>query len=348
MAVTKQTYTATATWTPAQVADLFRQAFIDAELMTDWHDSFLSGAIENRILRVQYDGAKAYGTTFYWFMFDTSSIRIHVATGWNTSTDQPTGTAFLDFFATTTNSVTNHWQMVGASTTQTVRIHRYTSGIDLTQSWFTVDTGAGRKSFTIAPGSTTFQPWINLDRGFYNGFCHVVCLTGSFRAFGVVQFARGPSLRRDIIVGPAFNGNTTSASFRGDIVGSPMMAYGAVGHLSNDPNTNFGFGFSNTPVAGSASERCVGTILLPVGFNSSNPAYPANSSPVFHSMPYSPYIANPLPADMGLTFHYATNVITIGDTFIVSPGTEEWEVLEASPNASAVTGATPVFLARTV
>lgn len=134
MAVTKQTYTATPTWTAAQLATIYRSAFIDAGLMTDWHDSFLSGSVENRVLRVQYDASKTYGTTFYWFMFTTSGAFLHVATGWNTATDQPTGTQFLDFFATTTNATTNHWQFSGAlSSTTAADLIRYSSG---NQHWF--------------------------------------------------------------------------------------------------------------------------------------------------------------------------------------------------------------------
>ena len=50
MAVTKQTYTAAATWTAAQLATLFENAFINAGLMTAWYDSFLSGTVENLVL----------------------------------------------------------------------------------------------------------------------------------------------------------------------------------------------------------------------------------------------------------------------------------------------------------
>ncbi len=56
MTVTKQTYTANATWTAVQLADMFRSAFIDAGLMADWYDSFLGSTYENRILRIHYIG----------------------------------------------------------------------------------------------------------------------------------------------------------------------------------------------------------------------------------------------------------------------------------------------------
>ena len=46
MAVSKQAYTVSAPWLNFQLADQFRQAFIDAGLMTDWHDSFTTGSGE--------------------------------------------------------------------------------------------------------------------------------------------------------------------------------------------------------------------------------------------------------------------------------------------------------------
>ena len=83
MACTKETYTAAATWTPAQLAQLFEDAFIDAGLMTAWYDSFADSGIENRVLEITYDGTKTFGKTYYWFMFSTSGVYLHVATGWS-------------------------------------------------------------------------------------------------------------------------------------------------------------------------------------------------------------------------------------------------------------------------
>jgi hypothetical protein len=73
MAVTKQTYTASATWTASGLASIFRSAFIDAGLMTEWHDSFLN-TIENRVLEITYNGSKTYGKTYHWFQFTTSGV----------------------------------------------------------------------------------------------------------------------------------------------------------------------------------------------------------------------------------------------------------------------------------
>jgi hypothetical protein len=361
MACTKETYTATATWTASQLANLFRDAFIDAGLMTAWFDSFANGGIENRILEVTYDGTKAYGKTYYWFMFSTSGVFLHVATGWNPATDQPTGTQYLDFFSTTTNATTNHSQIFSASTANTVELVRYTSGADTDQSWFIIKSGTTRRCFTIVNDAMTVQPWMDLAKGFFAGFGWIYPRTGGAstpRRYGTLAFMRGPALRRDLVLGTSLNQATDPNFYSGQLTtsGGPsnktILAYGAVG---NAPNTNS----PNNQLNGEAFEADAvnsaaaigghpGAIILPNNFSGTNPAFTSNSNPIFHSLTWNPYITESLPADFGLTFHYATNSFSQGDTFVVSAGTEEWEVLDFAANASAVTGASPLFLARMV
>lgn len=346
MTVTKQTYTATATWTASQLADIFRSAFIDAGLMTEWHDSFLSDSVENRILRVQYDASKAYGTTFYWFMFTTSGAFLHVATGWSTATDQPTGTQYLDFFATTTNTATNHWRCFTGVSSSTVNLIRYTSQADATRSWFVVTNGTQRLTFTISHATSSPQSWLNLDQGFYSGFYHLGGNTGL--ASGILRIQRAPALRRDITIGPALNGSTSSGNYSSNPANIVVQSYIAPGHQSNNYSTNIGLAMDFLADGGGDIGDAPGSIILPVGFSSSNPAYTSNSNPVFHSMPFTPYEINPLPADFGITFHYATNSFSLGDTFVVTSGVEEWEVLAFTSASSALTNSSPLFLARTV
>jgi hypothetical protein len=357
MTCTKETYTAVATWTPDQVANLFRDAFIDAGLMTAWFDSFLSGSIENRILEVTYDGTKTYGKTYYWFMFSTSGVFLHVATGWNASTDVPIGTQYLDFFATTTNSTANHSQIFSASTASTLELVRYTSGVDTDQSWFVLKSGADRRCFTIVNGAITVQPWMDLAKGFFAGFVWVYPSTWSHRG-GVLSLMRGPSLRRDLALGGALNGSTTSNNYAGALAitsqftstGIAILGYGAPGNASNNFFANAERFSANTQQLANPGSGGFGshTIILPSNFSGTNPAFTSNSNPVFHSMPFMPYITESLPSDFGLTFHYATNSFNQGDTFVVSAGTEEWEVLDFAANVSAVTGASPLFLARMI
>jgi hypothetical protein len=330
MACTKQTYTATATWTASQLANLFRDAFIDAGLMTAWFDSFLSGSIENRILEVTYDGTKAYGKTYYWFMFSTSGVFLHVATGWNAATDQPTGTQFLDFFSTTTNATTSHWQMFAAATSNTVELVRYTSGVDADQSWFTIKRSGGvDRTFTILKG-VTVQSWLDLSKGFFNGFVYAA---PNIIANAVLEFDRGPSLRREIAVGTYLNGSANQNDYTASIIGRTWLSYGVVGRVNSGGAAN---NYGNS-----------GFIPLPTASATANPAYAADSNPVFHSLPFHPYVAEPLPSDFGMSFHFASNAFDPGDTLVVTAGTEEWEVLAETPG-TAGTVATPLFLARMV
>lgn len=345
---TKTTYTAAATWTASQLADIFRDAFIGAGLMTSWYDSFLSGSVENRVLEVIYDNAKTYGKTYYWFQFTTSGAFISICTGWNLVSDVPTGTQYLDFLSTTTNSTSNHWQLFSSATSTTIRLIRYTSTTAPNQSWFVIENGSNRRCFTITNGSHALMPWMNLDRGCYSGFSYIQCLTGSSRASGIVRFMRGPGLRRELTMGAALAGSTTASNYNSELVSVPIIAYGAVGNANNNITANYKATYTNDNVGAGLDEKYPGTIILPVGFTGTNPSYPSNSNPVFHGMPASPYVVTPLPPDFGISFHYATNNFSVGDTLIVTAGVEEWEILEYLPNSSAVTGASPLFLSRVV
>ena len=329
MACTKETYTATATWTASQLANLFRDAFIDAGLMTAWFDSFANGGIENRILEVTYDGTKAYGKTYYWFMFATTGVWLHVATGWNAATDQPTGTQYLDFFATTTNATSNHWQMFAAATSNTVELVRYTSGVDADQSWFVIKrSGDVNRTFTIINDALTVQSWLDLSKGFFNGLVHVAPFVSGF--VGSLELDRGPALRREIAVGTSLIGETTISSYTSGTASRNLLTYAAVGRVNS-----------------SSSNYLPGPIYLPTASATANPAYTADSNPVFHSLPFHPYIAESLPSDFGMSFHFASNAFDPGDTLVVTAGTEEWEVL-AETAGTAGTVATPMFLARMV
>jgi hypothetical protein len=343
MAVTKQTYTATATWTAAQLADIFRSAFIDAGLMTEWFDSFLSGSIENRILRVQYDASKTYGTTFYWFMFNTDGAYLHVATGWNASTHVPTGTQYLDYFATTTNATANHWRFSGSlSNTTAADLIRYSSG---SHHWFASRQGATRRVFTIQPASHTIQPWLNLDRGFYDGFASTFARVDAYGAG--LHFLRGPALRRDLIFGTALNNITSAGQYASSTSDHfSKLTYGAFGNAPNDHTNN---AIAPFRVDGLNRSAFGNSIVLPAGFSGTNPAYVSNSTPVFHSMPFTPYSTTTLNSDFGITFHYATNVFGFQDKFVVTAGVEEWETLVFA-NATVGNGTVPsvAFLARIV
>jgi hypothetical protein len=333
MAVTKQTYTATATLTAATFFTQLRSAFIDAGLMTEWYDNF-TNTIENRVLEIT-NAAGTYGKTYYWFMVGTSgNLFYHVATGWNTGSDIPSGTQYLDFFTTATNGTGNHKQVATFSFSTDVKVTRYTSG-DV--NFFVISQGATYSCFTIVKGSGSFQPWVDFSKGFLNLLYEVSPATSG--AWGQICFARFCSLRRELGRGTALNGATTGSHYTGTTSPSTQgaeYAYCGLGNISNNWQGNMG-----------ATTTTRSAIILPIGFNGTNGAYSTNSSPVFHSLPYSQWITTTMGSDFGITMLYTANTLGIYDTITVSAGTEVWEVMAFANNATITTGATPVMLART-
>lgn len=91
MAVTKSIHAVVAPWGVSGLANAFKDAFIAAGLMSDWHDSFTSGGFEHRILEVVYDNTKTYGTCYYWFILDGVGARVKTVTGWDTVNNIPKG-----------------------------------------------------------------------------------------------------------------------------------------------------------------------------------------------------------------------------------------------------------------
>lgn len=333
MAVTKQTYTATATLTAASFFTQLRSAFIDAGLMTEWYDSF-TNTLENRVMEIT-NAAGTYGKTYYWFMVNSSGeLRYHVATGWNAGSDVPSGTQYLDYFSTTTSNPANHRLLVSFNFSTDVKITRYTSG---NVNFFVISQGAVHRCFTIVKGSGSFQSWVDFSKGFLNLFYEVnpVAVSRS----GQVGFQRYCSLRRELGRGIALNGSTTSGDYTGtssNYTHGAEYAYRGLGNGSNMWTANV------DPI----SERGSG-IVLPIGFSGTNGAYSTNSSPVFHSLPYSQWITTTMGSDFGITMLYTANTLGIYDTITVSAGTEVWEVMAFANSPVITTGATPVMLART-
>ena len=333
MAVTKQTYTATATLTGATFFTQLRSAFIDAGLMTEWYDSFLSSAIENRVLEIT-NAAGTYGKTYYWFMISgTGEFRYQVATGWTAGSDVPSGTQYLDYFATATNTVSNHKQLIGITYSTDVKITRYTSG---NVNFFVISQGATYSCFTIVKGSGSFQPWVDFSKGFLNLLYEVAPAVSG--GWGQVGFNRYCSLRRELGRGTALNGSTTIGDYTAAFpkTQGAEYSYCGLGNVSNNWSLNVG----NTVATRSA-------IVLPIGFNGTNGEYSTDSSPVFHSLPYSQWITTTMGSDFGITMLYTANTLGIYDTITVSAGTEVWEVMAFANNGTITTGATPVMLART-
>ena len=87
---------------------------------------------------------------------------------------------------------------------------------------------------------------------------------------------------------------------------------------------------------------------LPTAFTNTNTSLAADYSPVYTSIAISPYLPV-MPADFALAPYYASNAIGTGDTFVVSPGLEEYDVFYVQLASSSTAGAGHLlFLIRTV
>ncbi|MCP9773723.1 hypothetical protein KBY66_14065 [Synechococcus sp. Tobar12-5m-g] len=333
MAVTKVTYTAAATWTAFQLANIFRDAFIDAGLMTAWFDTFLSGSVENRVLEITYNGSKTHGKTYYWFQFTTTGVFVHIATSWNAGSDIPSGTAFLDHFATTTNATSNHLQLLSLSTTTTTTLTRYTS---VGYTMFLLQSGSTNYAFLIAPATAMINPLVDLDRVNFHHFLRL--RTAVNNNTGRSWFENQLQLRRSFNGGRGLRGSTNLGDFISH--NHTVMAYGMVGNANNSAVTNLG-GLN-------AGAGAMEALYLPIGYNNTNPAYGTDVVPVFRSPKYSLYLDDNLPADFGVAAHYANNTMAVRDTLVVSAGVEEWEIIQVTNSAAITTGASPCILARTV
>lgn len=327
MAVTKQTYTATATWTASQLAEIFRSAFIDAGIMTEWHDSFLSGTVQNRVLQVVNHPTKTYGTVYYWFMFTTAGVFLNTALGWNTATDVPSGTINLDYVALTTNATTSHSTLVTLTSATTCTITRYTSAVNTDCTWFLLRNGTTNFTFIVPKGNYNVTSFIDQDKMAYNGVIAVTAVIGGTStniSFGHV----GGHLRRTYLGSIAGRGITVTNL----LTFSPILnRYWGVGNASGNTSN-----YSSTTIG----------VILPTAFTNTNPAIGTNYNPIFTSISPSPYLPA-LPSDFGIASYYLSDAMVASDTLVVSAGTEEWEMLKVSNNVSADAART-LFLARVI
>lgn len=325
MTVVPQTYTATATWTASQLADIFKQAFIDAGLMTNWFDSFLN-TVENRVLRVINDGAKTYGTVYYWFMFTTTGVFVSTTNTWNASTHVPTGTQYIDYFSTTTNATTNHVTLLTLTSTTNCTITRYTSGVNSAVSFFLIRNGSSDIVFMLSHPSFNASAFVDQNKVQFNSLLTVdTSTTFNSSTINLVQLFH---TRSSYLGATALRGITSIAEYR---TARLIQQFTAPGN-ANASSSNY------------TSTLCA--VWLPIAENNTNTALAADHMPVFTSPSISPYMAA-LPNDFGIVPYYASNTMAVQDTLVVSSGTEEWEMLVVGLNATTDAGRI-MFCARTV
>jgi hypothetical protein len=328
MAVTKATYTATATWTASQLADTFKSAFIAAGLMSDWHDTFLN-TVENRVLKVIYDAGKTYGTVYYWFMFTTSGVFIHTALDWNVSTHVPQGTQYLDYYATTTNATTNHRQIITLSSATSVTVTRYTSAVNTGATWFLIRNGTTNQAFIIPTATWGPSSLVDQNKIAFNGVIFPFLTSTSFNTS--IAFYQGAGhTRRTFLASSALRGSTSSSSY---IFTPYVFKYSGFGNANNS-SANY-----NTLDSATA-------VWLPTAAVNTQSSLASDHTPVFTSPTVSPYQAA-LPSDFGIASYYSSNAMAVQDTFVVSSGVEEWEMITVSTNTNT-DASRLLLLARTV
>lgn len=332
MAVTKQVYTLSPTWTASGLASLFRSAFIDAGLMTEWYDDFLSGSIENRILEVVNDGTKTYGTVYYWFMFTTTEVRVHTALSWNATSHVPTGTQYQNYYSTTTSSISDHSPLYSTASNGTgsalvastsLTLTRYTSAINTSCTWFILRQSASL-TFLVPFGAYTATSFVDQNVTAFNGLINVnpwQQATASSIRFNHMA----AHTRRTYLGATATNGATIAQYFYSM---AQLLQYGTIGNSNQSTDPNLSSLYS---------------IMLPTARTNTHTGLANDHTPVFTSIQCSPYLPV-LPADFALCSYYVSTAVAIQDTFIVSAGVEEYEVLMRAAGA----GNLILFLARTV
>lgn len=348
MPVTKQTYSANAPWTATDLAGIMRSALIDAGLMTEWYDSFAINDKQYRVMRIQHNAAKVYGSSFYYFLFDNGYILpiVALATGWNPSgtppVNVPTGTQYLDYHRLPVNmsggSETGSaltWSEL--SKTSNIFLDRYTSAEDAKQSWFVLrQPGLISDPFSFLHKDTTLHSWLDLDKGVVSGFSTVRSVVES--RMGYVAFRVNENIRRCLLIGTALRGNTDSTGSSWHNLRYNTHVYVGVG--SSASGSNIGQGITGSAYGGA--------VALPVAKNSANPAYVSDYSPICTNLPWSPWTPTRLANDFGVYMHYADNDTAYGDRFVVQAALNEWEVLDFANNTVVVDGASSCFVARVV
>lgn len=312
MTCTKQIYNLSATWTTVQLADTVKTAFVDAGVMADWHDSFLSGTVENRIMQVVSDNTKAFGTIYYWFQFTTTGIFLQTATGWNVTTHVPTGTQYQDYYSTTTNATTNHLTVISLVAATNFSITRYTSQIDTGASFFYLRNGTTYTTFFAGSSSGNYRnpnSLVDQNKFYFNG--HFLRVSeGTSTAWSYISFLSMPPLLRRTMYGSTLAGLTTNSWY---VTQKTEFQY--------TRSTMYDGGNTGQNIAGAS-----GYICIPCGRTTGNTALTENYQPLTTNILMSPFLPA-LPPDFGLAPYVDNAVPVTGDTFVVTSGSNEWDII---------------------
>jgi hypothetical protein len=285
------------------------------------------------VLRVINDAGKTYGTVYYWFMFTTAGGYISTALSWNATSDIPSGTQYLDYYSTATNTVANHRQFFSATSTTTATLTRYTSAINTNCTWFLGRNGTNFCRFLIPFGTYNATSFIDQNKMAFNGAIQSV--GGSYGSYGAQIYCTpfAGHLRRTYL-GSVFTRGTAAdtATYAGSIFPS-FCLYMVTGNLTGNGAANY-------------SGASPGTVL-PTALVNTNSSLAADYTPVVTSILASPYLPV-LPSDFGMAPYYASNTFATQDTLVVTASSEEWEMITVANNGVSADSGKMMFLARTV
>ena len=322
MAVAKAPYVATAPWAISAVADAVRDALVGAGMMAAWHDSFVSGGREHRVLVVTYDAAKTYGKTYYWFTFDGSGIWLRTSTGWNVTSHIPSGptgagTQFVDWSDTDTANISYAHKILTLSASTDFSITRYTAS---GRSFFLFRTGTLSETYTIDPAGTVFRPFYDLNLGYHSGV-YRVAISGRTVVFNSVS-----RNRRELFMGSSINAAGSSTSEVSVSTWSIPVNFPGTGVGEIMPQNGF---------------------VLPGWAAGTNPSVTQPFNPVFTGIRICSVHENDLPADFGITSIKVSNTMSVQDTATVS-STEIYELLNiVNLGFVGTVTSNPAFVART-
>lgn len=370
MTVTKQAYSVGAPWLNFQLADQFRQAFIDAGLMTEWHDSFVTGSgvggelEEHRVLRIVYDASKKYGTVFHWFVFrPIGRISYAYVHQWDANANQPLGLLRKERLTTSYGEITSfhgtgsHRIFATQVLSTTTTLTRYSSSLRPKFAMFLLKGGNNFQCFFLMPPNTQFQPYIDLDLNTCGGLVAPVIQTKSgnsnlnlsSQSQCIVDFCHFFHYQDNIFAyGFSARVNTDSQIAYSYVPGVTYSLFGA-GTTDSfaEPTAAGGFGEYNKISNLRSTPPNVTGIALPCELAVDNPDRNTDSTPVFSDIPYSLYIVDRLPLDFGIVGHFSNSTMEIQDIFQVTPGLEEWEIL-ATTNLTNIRNPSALVVARVI
>lgn len=340
MAVTVETYSLSAGWTPTQFWDAFVEMFVDAGYITAQYDRFTLGSGANTeyhlVLEVVYSPTLTFGKRYYRFMLYNGSLWYVICNGWNATTHVPTGSLYVDYPPLSLNNTAGWTQMATASTSSSAFFKRFTSGVRSTFSAFLYQQGATNYCpFLIPPPGETRQPWLDLDKTSHGHVWIFNTRVNQYDGCGRVFVGTQGHVKRDAMIGTALRAQTSAGYY--NLFGTSHYCYTFSGYRSADSNNIAYRNYSGVPTLEAQVYDWYGEIVLPIANTSENPAYTSNKYPIFGGLAWYAYHADPMPSDFG-AYGSLTFTPSVGDDLIVSAGVEEWEVISKRNNINATSG----------